>query len=57
MSVITTTQLPVEIPVGATILDGVLGVPAEAQGVVLFAHGSGSSRASPRNRFVAQSLQ
>ena len=32
-------------------------VPAKAQGIVLFAHGSGSSRHSPRNNFVAQVLQ
>ena len=38
-------------------LDGVLGVPPHARGVVLFAHGSGSGRFSPRNRFVAQHLQ
>jgi pimeloyl-ACP methyl ester carboxylesterase len=37
-------------------LDGDLTVPPEATGVVLFAHGSGSSRYSPRNRFVASSL-
>jgi putative phosphoribosyl transferase len=34
-----------------------LGLPREAKGVVLFAHGSGSGRLSPRNRFVAQTLQ
>ncbi|MHB9036269.1 MAG: dienelactone hydrolase family protein [Armatimonadota bacterium] len=38
-------------------LEGMLGVPEESQGVVLFAHGSGSSRLSPRNRFVAESLR
>ena len=37
-------------------LDGRLQVPAEAVGLVLFAHGSGSSRHSPRNRYVAQVL-
>jgi putative phosphoribosyl transferase len=37
-------------------LDGTLTVPAGAAGVVLFAHGSGSSRHSPRNRFVAAAL-
>lgn len=36
---------------------GALAVPAAAKGVVLFAHGSGSSRHSPRNRFVADVLQ
>jgi len=38
-------------------LEGTLVVPDEAKGVVLFAHGSGSSRHSPRNRYVAQILQ
>lgn len=37
-------------------LGATLTVPADAGGLVLFAHGSGSSRHSPRNRFVAQSL-
>src|SRR5690606_1390892 len=37
-------------------LDGQLEVPAEALGLVLFAHGSGSSRHSPRNRYVAEVL-
>jgi dienelactone hydrolase len=47
----------VRIPVGPFHLDGDLEVPHGARGVVLFAHGSGSSRHSPRNRRVAQSLQ
>ncbi len=38
-------------------LDGTLAVPPEARGIVLFAHGSGSSRHSPRNRSVAHYLQ
>jgi pimeloyl-ACP methyl ester carboxylesterase len=42
--------------IGAAALPGELILPAEAIGVVLFAHGSGSSRASPRNRWVAQQL-
>ncbi len=46
----------VEVQAGPVILEGNLFLPAEAQGVVLFAHGSGSSRHSPRNRFVAQVL-
>jgi len=41
-------------PVG---LEGILGLPPEAQGIVLFAHGSGSSRLSPRNTRVADVLQ
>ncbi len=46
----------VRIPVGGVVLDGDLTVPEPARGLVLFAHGSGSSRHSERNRFVAQSL-
>lgn len=38
-------------------LEGTLGLPEHAAGIVLFAHGSGSSRHSPRNRYVAQVLQ
>ena len=43
----------VEIPAGDTVLRGDLVVPADAHGIVIFAHGSGSSRLSPRNRHVA----
>jgi dienelactone hydrolase len=46
----------IRIPAGGTMLEGNLHVPANARGVVLFAHGSGSSRHSPRNRFVARAL-
>lgn len=42
---------------GATELEGVLAVPEGARGIVLFAHGSGSSRFSPRNQQVARALQ
>jgi pimeloyl-ACP methyl ester carboxylesterase len=45
------------IPVGAARLEGDLVVPADPIGLVLFAHGSGSSRHSPRNRQVAAALQ
>jgi putative phosphoribosyl transferase len=45
------------IPAGSRRLRGDLDIPAEATGLVLFAHGSGSSRLSPRNRFVAGELQ
>ena len=38
-------------------LEGSLAVPKDAQGVVLFAHGSGSSRHSPRNQYVARVLR
>jgi putative phosphoribosyl transferase len=41
----------------AVMLHGDLSIPANAQGVVLFAHGSGSSRHSPRNQFVARTIR
>ncbi|NBD33015.1 MAG: alpha/beta hydrolase [Cyanobacteria bacterium] len=47
----------VSIPVHSIRLQGNLSLPKAAQGIVLFAHGSGSSRYSPRNRFVAEVLQ
>src|SRR5262249_8496631 len=47
----------VRIPTGGVTLEGNLGLPATARGVVLFAHGSGSGRHSPRNRFVAERLR
>jgi putative phosphoribosyl transferase len=42
---------------GPLSLEGVLGLPAQARGMVVFAHGSGSGRFSPRNNFVARHLQ
>lgn len=47
----------VSIAVGPVTLEGTLGVPAAATGLVLFAHGSGSSRFSSRNRYVARVLR
>lgn len=47
----------VKIPAGPVRLNGELVLPADTKSVVLFAHGSGSSRLSPRNVFVAQVLQ
>jgi dienelactone hydrolase len=47
----------VQIPAGTALLEGNLGIPPHARGVVLFAHGSGSGRHSPRNRFVAAQLR
>lgn len=47
---------PVQVVSGAINLEGNLNLPEAAQGVVLFAHGSGSSRHSPRNRYVAEVL-
>jgi len=47
----------VRLPAGAATLKGNLGIPEDARGVVLFAHGSGSGRHSPRNRYVAEVLR
>ena len=46
----------VSFPAGQAVLEGTLTIPASAHGLVVFAHGSGSSRHSPRNRFVAERL-
>ncbi len=47
----------VRVPVGGTRLEADLALPDGARGVVVFAHGSGSSRHSPRNRYVAEVLR
>jgi putative phosphoribosyl transferase len=47
----------VHIPAESVVLEGVLDVPQDAHAVVIFAHGSGSSRHSKRNRYVAQVLR
>lgn len=47
----------IAIPAGTVELAGSVAVPEEASGTVVFAHGTGSGRHSPRNRFVAQVLQ
>ncbi len=47
----------VKIPLQKGTLEGDLRLPPGAKGIVIFAHGSGSSRRSPRNRFVAEFLQ
>jgi putative phosphoribosyl transferase len=47
----------VEVHAGEHVLPGSLTIPPGASGVVVFAHGSGSSRHSPRNRYVADALQ
>jgi dienelactone hydrolase len=61
MATPTTIHAPgysaVQIPLHDALLDGDLVVPPNAPGVVLFAHGSGSSRHSSRNKFVARVLQ
>jgi dienelactone hydrolase len=47
----------VQINLDGPTLDGILTIPTTASGIVLFAHGSGSSRHSPRNQAVARHLQ
>ena len=56
-TVTDSAQREVRIPAGPAALSGSLVIPAAAHGIVLFAHGSGSSRHSPRNVFVARELQ
>ena len=51
------SEQEVIIPLGKLSLDGELQIPKDARGIVLFAHGSGSSRLSPRNQFVARILR
>lgn len=47
----------VRLPVDHVLIEGMLELPARPSGLVLFAHGSGSSRHSPRNNFVARVLR
>ena len=47
----------VYVPTGEVPLEGSLALPSDVKGMVLFAHGSGSSRHSPRNQYVAKVLQ
>jgi putative phosphoribosyl transferase len=47
----------VRVPAASAILEGNLSLGTTAKGIVVFAHGSGSSRHSPRNRYVAEVLQ
>lgn len=47
----------IRIKEGRITLEGILGLPADPLGVIVFAHGSGSGRLSPRNNFVARHLQ
>jgi pimeloyl-ACP methyl ester carboxylesterase len=57
MTVTDTIHENLRIPTGGAELEADIHVPPRALGVVLFAHGSGSSRLSPRNIFVAEQLQ
>jgi putative phosphoribosyl transferase len=50
-------ECEVGVSAGSATLEGSLGIPDGARGVVLFAHGSGSGRRSPRNRHVASALR
>lgn len=50
-------HISIEIPVKKVVLKGNLSVPDKAKALVLFSHGSGSSRLSPRNNYVASVLQ
>ncbi len=47
----------VQIPIDSTRLEGSLAIPGQSKGLVVFAHGSGSSRFSPRNNYVAKILR
>jgi putative phosphoribosyl transferase len=53
----TVRDIAAHIPVDRVLLQGDLAIPDSTRGVVVFAHGSGSSRHSPRNRYVADVLQ
>src|SRR5688572_20686600 len=59
---LNTAEFSVLLPVAAVpegeagVLEGNLSIPEKAKGVILFAHGSGSGRHSPRNQFVAEEL-
>ena len=50
-------NVSVQVSVGQVRLEGNLSIPKASRGIVLFAHGSGSSRHSPRNKYVAEVLQ
>ncbi|HSB53488.1 MAG TPA: hypothetical protein VLD58_03995, partial [Gemmatimonadales bacterium] len=56
MSTIQIIERPVRVAAGHLLLPGELSTPEHALGLVLFAHGSGSSRLSPRNQAVARRL-
>jgi putative phosphoribosyl transferase len=53
----TSQEHNIKITKGKLVLEGILGLSTGSRGVVVFAHGSGSGRLSPRNNFVARRLQ
>jgi dipeptidyl aminopeptidase/acylaminoacyl peptidase len=56
MSISDMEEVSARIKIGAIFIQGDLVIPNDPKGVILFAHGSGSSRYSPRNRYVAKVL-
>jgi dienelactone hydrolase len=52
-----TLEQSLQVPIAGVVLEADVAVPEQARGVVVFAHGSGSSRHSPRNRYVASQLR
>jgi len=56
-SITVDVEKQVRIPIGSRTLGGILAIPHDARSVVVFAHGRGSSRFSPRNNFVAEVLR
>src|SRR5712671_2268162 len=52
-----TNARSIQIPVDDVMIEGDVRIPPAARGIVAFAHGSGSSRFSPRNRYVADVLE
>lgn len=57
MEITAGKHVTIRLPIDDEVLYGDLTIPENAKGLVLFAHGSGSSRHSPRNQFVAEELQ
>ncbi|MDI6807256.1 MAG: dienelactone hydrolase family protein [Candidatus Aenigmarchaeota archaeon] len=50
------SEKEIEIPINSIFLKGILNIPKKAKSMVIFAHGAGSSRLSPRNAYVAREL-
>ena len=55
--VLSASDAPREVRIEPPGLFGFLGIPQDARGIVLFAHGSGSGRHSPRSHYVAEKLR